>query len=247
MDQNLKGMNDSYLEFFKMSNNEDKINDALIRDALSEMTIHLPPEFILAYARGTLSEAGHAKIQNHLKDCHECSALYKMIQKFLAAENKFDSASTTEKISLPDVLKSKFELFALVNKKKNEITEQVVKLLLPEESWFMIGPAISVLQKWRDKTAFDYKREDSRFLAAAFTSGEELGNKQNFETVNEAMILVSFVCDLIIEKCKYSGDIEHNLANYIDDAGHIAKGIKLDKDVKNKMLRIFLVALTKDE
>jgi hypothetical protein len=247
MGQDLEKINNSYLEFFDMPNNEDKINDALIRNALSGMTIHLPPEFILADARGKLSGAGHTKVQDHLKKCHECSALYRMIQKFLAAENEFDSSGTGEKISLPDALKSKVEMIALVNRKKDEIVIKVAEQLLPEESWFMIEPAISVIHKWRNKTALDYKQEDNGLLAAAFTSNEELGNKQNFDIINEAMIFVSVVCDLIVEKCENLSGIKHNLASYIEDASHTTKKIKWNFDNKDKIFSIFSVTFAEDE
>ncbi len=217
-------------------NDNEMLNDKLIRKALSEIgnRLHLAPEFILADVQGELSADGHAKVQKHIKDCQECLTLYQMIKDYIEAEKETDLEEAKDgkvNIPLPESLMKKFELRNLINKDKEKIVAQTAKLFLAEESWFIIKPALKAIKNsHKNNVQLDYRGDNEELSVAAFSSGLRDKDKQELGLIANVYLFISILCELIVEKRSTFEEAKSSLAIDIQNASTQVDQICLDDD-----------------
>lgn len=229
-----------------MNDNEDFINKEPIKQMLSELGkhMHLPPETILAYAHGVLSQDGRSKVASHIKDCKECAEVFDFAKKFLKAEQEFDSEDLKSKsaVHLSPRVKSKLELVALLNSKKDELVKETAKLFLPQDSWTYIEAAV-VTKRKSEKTSSCDAEEDMHNFPVSTSTGlpeEQLSPEEKCAILVEKIIdFVDFANELIIEQCEGIKDIEHKLAGCVDGAIVVLDALELDKQTMESIEKIF--------
>jgi hypothetical protein len=234
-----------------MNDNENFMNKEPFKQILPELgkQIHMPPEMILAYARGVLSQDGRSKVASHIKGCNECDDVFNLAKKFLKAEQEFDSNNFESKsaVHLNSRVKSKLELAALLNSKKDELVEMVAKLLLLEDSWISIRPTIIVARNRHEHSARTHKENADELPVAAFSSGTGLEGKRDYDVVIRVIGFVDLVCDLLLERCKTMAEIKSELPVCVDNAIAVLDSVKLSEKSSIEILKVLSKHLSTNE
>lgn len=213
-------------------------NNKNIERLLSELAeeIHIPFEVIVAEAKGDLSPESHQKVARHIKNCSVCQEMLKDVEKSFTQQDTLDNSELSKNVPLDPRLSSKINLVAKVNSIRDELAERVAKLMLPEDSWFCIKPAISVYRKWL-KQSQQFQTSKSEELPIAAFSGSADEEDDSFEGVVSAVKFADYVCDSCLEQCENREDIEHNLSMITKDATLIFDSHKLNNVTKENILK----------
>jgi len=234
-----------------MNDNENFMNKEPFKQILPELgkQMHMPPEMILAYARGVLSQDGRSKVASHIKDCKECTEVFNLANRFLKAEQEYDSEGLESKsaVHLSRRVKSKLELAVLLNSKKDELVEMVSKLLLPRKSWVSIQPAIIVAKNRHKHSARIHHEDEEELPVAAFSSGAGLEGKRDYDVVIRVIGFVDLVRDLLLERCKTMAEIKSELPVCVDNAIAVIDDVKLCRKSSTEILKVLSKHLSTHE
>jgi hypothetical protein len=227
-----------------MNNHEDEKEIMEMLSSLKDK-MHIPDALILADAKGELSEKGHLIVQDHIQECKECAETFALAKESIAVEKEYDTVCR-EAVEVPPMsadLKAKTKLVALLNSKRDQIVEEIAKLFLPEEQWFVIKPVISASKHEIDTSVETDDVQVGRFKAAAFSKSTP-GTDKVFETIEKVIEYVGQVCDLLLEFCANEQDIENKLDAVLEKSISILP--KHDKEqVKSCILAVIKADIEK--
>ena len=199
-----------------MSNSENVTDDSWLNEALAELRgdMHIPTEIMMADARGVLSAEGHRIVASHVGDCDVCQRAMQMAKD--ALDGPVYSSEASESVpEMPDSLAAKAKLVARLNQKRDEIVGSIAKLLLPEEVWFAIKPAISISRRWEKNSAIQTEGDTGRPMAAAFGSGSSKESEQCIQTVLGVVVFFDSVSDLILEQADNLSDAKSKMGDCV--------------------------------
>lgn len=223
-----------------MENSENIINEAEIKKLLSNLReeTHIPFEVMLADVEGKLSPDGHSKIAKHIEACKECTNVFRQIKDSLdLKEDSDEKDKAVSSISVDAALVPKLKLAATVNSQKDEIAKEMTQLLLPEDSWFCIKPAVAVYRDWLKSPIKEDAGDLKELQIAAFAGGSD-EDREHFEVVTVVIKFVDYICDLLVERCNSIKDVKQKLSEIAPDAWSIFGKIKLDQKIKNNVLEV---------
>jgi len=164
--------------------------------------VHLSSEMIVAYASHVLSPEGQSKVEAHLAACNDCNELLIIAKDSLADERnpKLDELEA-EVPPISVKLEAKMQLVCLVNSKKDDLTEQVARLLLPEDMQFAIRLAIDAMRDSEKSRPKERNVRSGGLRAAAFASGNDEDVKETMIIVGRVLDFVDSLCDNLIRHC----------------------------------------------
>ena len=232
-----------------MDNAHDIQNDKWLREALGGLSreTHIPPEIILADARGDLTAEGHEIVASHVKDCGDCRAVVRLAEEAIRVESLPVPELSDSEVAMPKTLESKARLLARFNAKRDEIVEKVAQLLLPKEVWFSIKPTVAVVRNW-SRTSQPKRVEYSNDLAAAAFSSEATSEQtKNFEVVINVVSLIDWIGDVLLERHNDLEKMRQELPSYVDQAVLAIDNVALDEHSKQETVRILSDGLLVNE
>jgi hypothetical protein len=204
---------------------------------------HVSPEMMLADIDGKLSPEGHSKIQSHIKLCEECRMAYEIIETGVNGEQEYgDKIDTINKpLRMPEKVSAKLELLAVLNENKDHISEEIAKLFLPHDQWFIIRPIIRFINNNKDKTVFE---EDTRELAAAaFTSYDEGKKRLELKNIEQCINFQNLVYENLLENATDIHNCKTVIENSIKASIHELETVDITDDKKELILNIFITTL----
>lgn len=220
-----------------MKNNDDIMNNPKIKKMLSDLKdkVHVPFELIVADAQGKLLPEGHSKIMLHINACKECSEVFQLVKESLASEEKTDEqGGSGTNIPINLTFQPKLRLVATVNSKRDEIAEKTAKLLLPEESWFAVKPAIATYRNWLTTSIEKSGTEEREELAVAAFTGGAYEYRKDLEAIISCVKFSDYVCDLLSERCGDLDEARQKLTVYVMNGADVFDDSEFHNIIKQK-------------
>jgi hypothetical protein len=191
--------------------------------------MHLSTDLIVADLLGELSPESHSKVASHIELCRECAEVCEFAKKALTSKSELDEQPT--KFSSPQPLdvktRSRIEFFAMLNAKRDQLINMILKLLFPEASELVTTSERHFLPQLGDDSKPSTKPKDH----------------DRADAVREIVDFTLFLQDLIMERCSDVAQMEQELPKCIDDAMGVLDIAKGDKQARRKvagMLQHFL-------
>jgi hypothetical protein len=235
------------MELPKM-NDIDHIPDNVLKELAKGS--HPPVEMLQAYAREELNADSYKKVSGHLDACQECTALLSRINDMLKEEKDFVShePEANEKMTMPPAIAEKARLVATLNAVRDELVEDVAKVLLPQNAWHIITPILLVIaNKDRFSSPTETRQISDVLHKAAFAAGNNVKDKDKYEKVFVAIKLVDAVLLLLTERCESLKDIRLQLSDCVETALATQEHTELSDEDKRAILAILQEKLNIDE
>jgi hypothetical protein len=232
-----------------MSDGDNSKTRKTLEEALRELgdVVHVPPEVILAYADGRLASPARESIGKHLDKCDECQQVLRLARESMVSEKTTTGRQNDATGLAPEPIASKALLIAHIYGKRDDVVQEVARLLLPKELWFSIRPTVKTLRNWRKTTSHDDRGHDiSELPAAAFAGGGGPEDKQAFETVLKVVDLVDGVCVRLSERCRCKADVATQLPGCVEDAVSQADRAQFVEADETEILNVLLGRLATD-
>ena len=231
-----------------MNNHKDE-NEKNLKQILSSLKgkTHIPDELIIADAKKELSEEGHSIVQSHLRECQKCVSVYSLAKESIVIEKEYDTVFR-EAVEAPPMsanLKSKAELVALLNSRKDQIVEEIAMLFLPEEQWFVIKKAITVIKNCQALDLSNHSEKTNKMLMAAFSSNTPRGYKQVLEIIEKSNEYTSIVFDKIVETCSSVNYIKLHLQSCVENVADLF--VELREEDVQKIYKLLSKLLLKND
>ncbi|MBN2590804.1 MAG: hypothetical protein JXA96_13150 [Sedimentisphaerales bacterium] len=199
--------------------------------------VHLSFSAISSYAENVLSEEGKAKVAEHIMQCRQCRQLYDDIKKEIEISDKIDapedSASQSE---MSNDLRLKAALVAKINSNRDEIAEEISKILLPEISWVMIPYAIKNIRNHSTEIGHYSPGQSNELTMAAFSSGTS--KRETYEIIVKAMHLADTICDLLTEHCSNLEEVKTRIRECVNDAIEFTENIEIDNNLRQLIINV---------
>ena len=198
---------------------------------------HIPVEFLLADAGNKLSSDGHIRVEEHVKDCDECAKALEIAKNFIQVEKECSSEIGKGEVeSIPKKLSEKLEVHILLSSKRDDIVEEIAKLFLPEDSWFVIRPGIALLDKGYSLPCEENTSDTDgiMFRAVAAFADDENEHKEAYGVVSRVFNYVDSLLNTLQECTSNVCEIKSRLTEIESEATTLLfeqKNIKKDKRV----------------
>lgn len=204
-----------------MNARDDIFENEHLRQLLSNLRkdAHIPPEIILADIRGDLSPEGHTVIDSHVRACEQCRQVLDLARKISEEKSQSEQQSNntvSEDMALPEAISAKATLLSYCLKRRDEIVYRLIRLVLPEELWFSIRPAVAAVRSLRQCPTSGVAGVPYDLTASVFATRS---NKGEEASTAEAMVeFVDTVCMSLAKDCQETGEIEGKLAECLAEA-----------------------------
>ena len=229
-------------------NNIDHIPDNVLKELAQGS--HPPVEMLQAYAREELNSESYKKVSEHLDACQECTELLSRINDMLKEEKGFvtHEPEINKKMTMPPAIAEKARLVAALNAVRDELVEDVAKVLLPQDAWHIITPILLVIA---NKDSFSSPTDAGQtpvvLHKAAFAAGNDVKDKDKYEKVFVAIKLVDTVLLLLTERCGSLKDVRLQLSDCVETALATQEHTELSDEDKKAILAILQEKLNIDE
>ena len=194
--------------------------------------IHLSTDLILADLLDELSRETHSKVVSHIESCHECAEVRELAKKALISKPESDEGAIESGSPRPlDVkIRSRVEFFAMLNTRRAQIINMMLKLLVPQarrlvttdERHFLSLPTV-----------------DSKSSSQPEDNGDT-------DAVQEIVDFVVYLLDLIMERFSDAEQMQQGLPACIDDAIEMLDMAKYDAQARIKIRGMLLHFLCED-